>query len=173
METEMKKAKKAKVKPSTSGVPHQPLTPGQRQEIKEAFDLFDTEGAGVIDAKELRVAMRALNFDPKSQEIKNMIAEVDHDGHGVIQFEDFLKLMAKKTSVKPARVEMKNAFRLFIDDGSTQITVRHLQRISRELGENMNEEELQDIIDEADRKGDGTINEEDFERVMKKTNLFS
>ena len=49
------------------------LTEEQRQEIKEAFDLFDTEGAGVIDARELKVAMRALGFEPKRDEIKKMI----------------------------------------------------------------------------------------------------
>ena len=37
----------------------------QKQEIKEAFDLFDTDGSGSIDAKELKVAMRALGFEPK------------------------------------------------------------------------------------------------------------
>jgi centrin-1 len=41
------------------------LTEEQRQEIKEAFDLFDTDGSGSIDAKELKVAMRALGFEPK------------------------------------------------------------------------------------------------------------
>lgn len=45
------------------------LTEEQRQEIKEAFDLFDTDGSGCIDAKELKVAMRALGFEPKKEEV--------------------------------------------------------------------------------------------------------
>ena len=49
------------------------LTEEQKQEIKEAFDLFDTEGVGQIDAKELKVAMRALGFEPKKEEIRKMI----------------------------------------------------------------------------------------------------
>ena len=36
----------------------------------------------------------------------------------------------------------------------------------------MTDEELQEMIDEADRDGDGVINLEDFMRIMKKTNLF-
>jgi centrin-1 len=47
-----------------------------------------------------------------------------------------------------------------------------LKRVSKELGENMSDEELQEMIDEADRDGDGEISEEDFLRIMKKTNLF-
>lgn len=49
------------------------LTNEQKEEIKEAFDLFDTEGSGKIDAKELKVAMRALGFEPKKEEIRNII----------------------------------------------------------------------------------------------------
>ena len=51
----------------------QELTEEQKQEIKEAFDLFDTDGSGTIDAKELKVAMRALGFEPKKEEIRKMI----------------------------------------------------------------------------------------------------
>ena len=36
----------------------------------------------------------------------------------------------------------------------------------------MNDEELQEMIDEADRDGDGAISEADFLRIMSKTNLF-
>jgi centrin-1 len=46
------------------------LTEDQKAEIKDAFELFDTEGTGVIDAKELKVAMRALGFEPKKEEAR-------------------------------------------------------------------------------------------------------
>ncbi|XP_042520372.1 caltractin-like [Macadamia integrifolia] len=42
---------------------HHGLTQQKRQEIKEAFELFDTDGSGTIDAKELNVAMRSLGFE--------------------------------------------------------------------------------------------------------------
>ena len=47
------------------------------------------------------------------------------------------------------------------------------KRVAKELGEWMTDEELQKMIDEADRDGDGEVNEEEFLPVMKKTNLFS
>ncbi len=49
-------------------------------EIKEGFDLFDTDGSENIDARELKVALRALGFEPKKDEMKRVIAEVDKDG---------------------------------------------------------------------------------------------
>ena len=72
------------------------LTEEQKQEIREAFDLFDTDGSGSIDAKELKVAMRALGFEPKREEIKKLISEVDKDGTGVIDFPEFLDMMTAK-----------------------------------------------------------------------------
>ena len=73
------------------------LTEEQKQEIKEAFDLFDTDGQG-IESKELKLAMRALGFQPKVEELKAMIAEIDKNGNGVIDFPEFLNLMTQRIS---------------------------------------------------------------------------
>lgn len=67
---------------------------------------------------------------------------------------------------------MLKAFRLFDDDQTGKITFKNLKRVACELGETLSDEELQEMIDEADRDGDGEINEEEFFRVMKKTNFF-
>jgi len=42
------------------------LTEDEVEEIKEAFDLFDTDGSGSIDPKELRAAMQSLGFEAKN-----------------------------------------------------------------------------------------------------------
>ncbi|CAK4072137.1 unnamed protein product [Aphanomyces euteiches] len=148
------------------------LTEEQKQEIREAFDLFDTDGSGTIDAKELKVAMRALGFEPKKEEIKKMISDIDKDGSGTIDFTEFLEMMTSKMSEKDSREEILKAFRLFDDDETGKISFRNLKRVAKELGENMTDEELQEMIDEADRDGDGEINEEEFLRIMKKTSLY-
>lgn len=61
-----------------------------------------------------------------------------------------------------------NYFKLF----SGKISFKNLKRVARELGENLTDEELHEMIDEADRDGDGEINQEEFLRIMKKTSLY-
>ncbi|XP_058049212.1 uncharacterized protein LOC131203238 isoform X2 [Ahaetulla prasina] len=118
------------------------------------------------------VAMRALGFEPKKEEIKKMIADAGKDGSITINFEDFLAMMTTKMNEKDSKEEILKAFRLFDDDGTGKISFKNLKRVSKELGENLTDEELQEMIDEADRDGDGEINEEEFLRIMKKTNLY-
>jgi Ca2+-binding EF-hand superfamily protein len=160
----------ARIQPQRKG--RTELTEEQRQEIKEAFDLFDTDGSGSIDAKELKVAMRALGFEPRKEEVRKMISEIDRDGSGTIEFPEFLEMMAAKMAERDPREEILKAFRLFDRDNKGKISFADLKAVSRELGENLTDEELQEMIDEADRDGDGLISEEEFLRIMKKTNLF-
>lgn len=75
-------------------------------------------------------------------------------------------------SEKDSREEILKAFRLFDDDETGKITFRNLKRVAKELGENMTDEELAEMIEEADRDGDGEINEDEFLRIMKKTSLY-
>lgn len=148
------------------------LTEEQRQEIREAFDLFDTDGSGTIDAKELKVAMRALGFEPKKEEIRKLIADIDKNGSGTVDFSEFLEMMTVKMGERDSRDEMLKAFRLFDDDETGKISFKNLKRVAMELGEKMTDEELQEMVDEADRDGDGEVNQDEFLRIMKKTNLY-
>uniref|UniRef100_H3D6A1 Centrin 4 n=1 Tax=Tetraodon nigroviridis TaxID=99883 RepID=H3D6A1_TETNG len=148
------------------------LNEEQKQEIKEAFDLFDADGTGTIDVKDLKVAMRALGFEPKKEEIKQMIADIDKEGSGTIDYVDFLNMMTHKMSEKDSKEEIMKAFRLFDDDCTGKISFKNLKRVAKELGETLTDEELQEMIDEADRDGDGEVSEQEFLRIMKKTNLY-
>merc|ERR1712217_108481 len=141
---------------NAGGKKQKELTEEQKQEIKEAFDLFDTDGSGEIDSKELKVAMRALGFEPKKEEIQKMISDVDDDGSGTIGYEEFLKMMTFKILNRDPKDEILKAFRLFDDDETGKISFKNLKRVAKELGERMTDEELQEMIDEADRDGDGS-----------------
>jgi Ca2+-binding EF-hand superfamily protein len=72
------------------------LTMEQQEVIKKAFDLFDEDGSGSIEEKELQQVMKALGFQAKSAEVKEMMKELDEDKSGTIEFCEFLDKMKEK-----------------------------------------------------------------------------
>ena len=72
--------------------PRPELTDEQKQEVKEAFELFDTDKDGCVDYHELKVAMRALGFDLKKAEVLKILRDHDKTGHGLMDFDDFAKV---------------------------------------------------------------------------------
>lgn len=97
---------------------------------------------------------------------------MDKNATGKLTFDDFLQLMSTKMAEKDSKEEILKAFRLFDEEDKGKITFRDLKRVSQELGENLTNQELQEMIDEADRDGDGEIDQEEFLRIMKKTSLY-
>ncbi|KAJ3112512.1 Calcium-binding component of the spindle pole body (SPB) half-bridge [Phlyctochytrium bullatum] len=146
------------------------LTEEQKMEIKEAFDLFDTDKDSALDYHELKVAMRALGFDVKKAEVLKILREYDKNGQGLIEFEDFNKVMTEKILDRDPLEEIRKAFQLFDDDGTGKISLRNLRRVAKEIGENLDDEELQAMIDEFDLDQDGEINEQEFIAIMTDSN---
>ena len=116
--------------------------------------------------------MRALGFEPSKEEIRKLISQVDTDGSGTVDFPEFLAMMQTKMGERDSREEIIKAFRLFDDDDTGKISFLNLKRVAKELGESITDEELQEMIDEADRDGSGEVSQDDFVRIMEKTNLF-
>merc|ERR1712230_12016 len=89
------------------------LSEEQMEEIREAFGLFDGDASGAIDVRELKAAMRALGFEVKNEELKKMVADVDNDGNGIIEFSEFLGMMTAKMGEKDTREDIEKVFKLF------------------------------------------------------------
>ena len=143
------------------------LTEDEIYEIKEAFDLFDTDGGGSIDPKELREAMNSLGLETRNQTIYQMISDLDSDNSGSIEFKEFLELMTARMSDRDTKEDIKKVYKIF-DDNQGGITKRSLMKVAKELGETMDESELTEMIERADSNGDGIVSFEDFYNIMTK-----
>merc|ERR1712167_110733 len=145
------------------------LSEKEMKEVKEAFDLFDGDGSGNIDAKELYVAIQALGFSPTQEEVDTMVKDIDADGNATIEFNEFVDMMSGKMGGKDPVEELKKAFAMFDTEGKGKISFKDMQRVATEIGEAMKEGELQEVIDEC---GDGSgISEAAFIEIMKEQNL--
>lgn len=146
------------------------LTEDEVLEIKEAFDLFDSDKSGEIDTDELKQALKNLGIDAKNQTLANMMADLDKDHSGKIDFNEFIDMMTAKMSDRDTREDLEKVFRLFLGDEekADKITLKHLKRVARELNENMSEEELQEMITRADLNKDQGVDFEEFYQIMTK-----
>ena len=77
-------------------------------------------------------------------------------------------MMTGKMGDRDSPEEIRRVFKLFDDDETGKISFRNLKRVARELGENMTDEELQEMIDRADSNGDGAVSMDDFYNIMTK-----
>lgn len=143
------------------------LSEEQKQEIREAFELFDCDKDNEIDYNELKVALRALGIELKKNAVKSILKLYNiKDEGGTITFEQFNEIVTDMLLEREPTDEIVRAFKLFDEDDCGKITFRNLKKISRELGENLTDEELRCMIDEFDRSGDGSINFEEFLGIM-------
>lgn len=148
------------------------LTDDQKAEIEEAFRLLDVDGDGLISTHDIKIALRSIGFEPTKKEILHMIDDADASANGVISLPVFIRMMTKKRDEMNPDEEIRRAFKLFADEESNGIRLADIKRVSLELGEALTDEELRDIIEEADRDNDGIISFEEFVYVMRKTSMF-
>ena len=137
------------------------------EQIKEAFNLFDADGSGAIDAEEMALAMKGLGFgDQPREEIEKMIKSIDTDANGLIEYKEFEKMMKSKMAQKDSPEEILKAFQLFDLDKVGKITFNNLKEVAKLLGENPGDDVLQEMIAEADEDRDGAVSFEEFKNVM-------
>ncbi|KAG6512413.1 hypothetical protein ZIOFF_030524 [Zingiber officinale] len=169
------------------------LTEEQIAFFKEAFSLFDKDGNGIlsplsrfylkcnprlsamcllvaflccITTKELGTIMRSLGQNPSEAELRDMISEVDADQNGTIDFLEFLNLMTRKTKDADSEEELMEAFKVFDKDSNGFISAQELRHVMATLGEKFTDEEVDEMIREADINGDGQVDYQEFVQMM-------
>eukprot|EP01095_Lingulamoeba_sp_RSL-Kostka_P009014 TRINITY_DN3077_c0_g3_i1.p1 TRINITY_DN3077_c0_g3~~TRINITY_DN3077_c0_g3_i1.p1 ORF type:complete len:158 (-),score=70.54 TRINITY_DN3077_c0_g3_i1:68-541(-) len=136
-------------------------------ELKDAFSLFDKDGDGKITTKELGIVMRSLGQKPTDAKLNEMIAAVDEDRNGTIEFEEFLKMMVKKMNTAETEDEVRAAFRVFDKNSDGFITAAELRYVLTNLGEKLRDDEVEELLSFADSNQDGVVDYNEFLTMMK------
>lgn len=153
----------------------QTISEYSRRELKEAFSKCDPEGTGVTSIKNLKTILRSLGFEPRNDEIRILTEKIEGNGKqqkDKVTFRELSNLLSEKLDERNGIREMHAAFELFDSDFKGYITVDDLRRVAGELGETIAEDQLKEMILEADTRGSGNVCEDDFYTVMKKTALY-
>jgi len=137
--------------------------------LKKAFDTFDVEKKGSIGTQMVRTIFTMLGITTTEQILNEIIAEVDTDGSGELEFEEFVTLAAKfmvEEDAEAMQQELKEAFRLYDKEGNGYISTKTLKEILKELDDKLTNDELDMIITEIDTDGSGTVDFDEFMEVM-------
>lgn len=159
------RSKKSKIPPRDT------LTEQQRKEIEEAFDILDTEGSGKIDQGDLHVALRALGFEPRKDEVKKLMSDNDKENSGTINKQQFVEIFRAKWGETDPPDLLQLAFELYDKEESGTLNLDNLRDVTEMIGENATIEELQEMMDEAAgvRAGEDSawdITVEQFMKIM-------
>ncbi|KAL3450053.1 hypothetical protein BJX65DRAFT_271273 [Aspergillus insuetus] len=142
------------------------LTQDQIAQFKEVFAVFDKDGTGDITADELGEVMRSLGQNPTDTELQDIIDELDVDRTGTIDFDEFLILMSRKVKDSDPEAELREAFAVFDQDKSGTISADELRRVLRSIGDDVSDADVDEMLRMADVNGDGSIDYEEFVRLM-------
>ena len=138
-------------------------------EIKEAMELFDANGDGKINAKEIRGAMQNIGFDEKNPTVYEVITELDNPrskNAGGATFNDFCQTVNYRVPEKESTEDLRKVFNLFVDDPVSGTTsLESIKRVADELGENIEEVELNAMLNKASKAG-AKLTFDDFVAIM-------
>ena len=147
-------------KPPTPRRP--PLNAGQKEEFRSAFNLFDADNSGYIDEDELANVMRSLGLDLDANELHLLFIEMDVDGGGTIDFDEFCVVMAQgQDGVEQSSAEVADAIFNMIDlDSSGTVETSELKNLLRRF--EMGDDEIDNAVALFDVDHDGTITKKEF-----------
>lgn len=137
--------------------------------LKNAFDTFDVEKKGSIGVVMIGTILSMLGVQTTDKMLQDIISEVDEDGSGELEFEEFVTLASRfmvEEDAEAMQQELKEAFRLYDKEGNGYITTSTLKEILKELDDKLTSEELDMIITEIDTDGSGTVDYDEFMEVM-------
>jgi len=137
--------------------------------LKNAFDTFDVEKKGSIGTVMIGTILGMLGISLDEKMLADIISEVDEDGSGELEFDEFITLASRfmvEEDAEAMQQELKEAFRLYDKEGNGYISTSVLKEILKELDDKITNEELDMMIAEIDSDGSGTVDFDEFMEVM-------
>ncbi|XP_045182503.1 neo-calmodulin-like [Mercenaria mercenaria] len=144
--------------------------PGSKQfekDIKDMFKLFDKDGDKSLSTEEISKALKSMGVCLTYKEIQVALKDIGKNKHGKIEFKEFREFLIRQYKSKSLEAQARESFRIFDRDGNGTIDRKELKHAMKMLGEELSDEEVEQMMKEADENGDGKINFEEFLRLWK------
>ena len=141
----------------------------ESEEIRKAFELFDQNGTGKIDPKEIRLAMQSIGYDENNPLMYQIVSELDtplYNKKGGVSFNDFCQTVNNRVPERETTEDLRKVYNLFLENpNANTTTLASIKRVADELGENIEEAELNAMLLKASKAGPN-LTFEDFVAIM-------
>eukprot|EP01123_Difflugia_compressa_P001147 TRINITY_DN1130_c0_g1_i3.p1 TRINITY_DN1130_c0_g1~~TRINITY_DN1130_c0_g1_i3.p1 ORF type:complete len:326 (-),score=71.81 TRINITY_DN1130_c0_g1_i3:169-1044(-) len=134
------------------------------RDLKEAFDIFDKESSGSITSSNLGDILRSLGQNPTDDEVNKMVAKIDQDGNGTIDFDEFSDFMASAETASTSSLD--SAFKAIDENGNGKLDIGELKDVLTKLGEKPNDKQLESMMYAAGQSPEGEIDFDKFVKLM-------
>lgn len=143
-------------------------------DLKKAFDMLDEDGSGTIAPAEIMKYFEKMGLLQKNKLVYQLILEMDADGSGAIDFEEFLKFVTGRVNEKTPnlRDEIAKIFAFYDKNNNGKVSWNELKQVAQFLGEEMSDEELREMFTKADLDDDGFVTVDDFYNIWTGQNYY-
>ncbi|KAJ8772169.1 hypothetical protein K2173_027346 [Erythroxylum novogranatense] len=135
-------------------------------DLKRVFNQFDTNGDGKISLDELGDVLKSMGSTYTQAELDRVMKDVDADKDGFINLEEFSHLCRSSSGVS----DLRDAFDLYDQNKDGLISSAELHKVLNSLGIRCSAEECVKMISSVDSDGDGSVNFEEFQKMMATNN---
>jgi len=153
------KAAEEKEKLMTTG-----LSESRIKELKEAFSIFDKNGDGGISNDELRIFLETLGQKPSDKDIAMLMKEVDEDGNGEIDFDEFIQMMVTLLNPQDKEDDVAKVYAMFDPHKKGYIKADDLMAALTASEDALSVKDVEELIGACDKTSEGHI---DFKSLVK------
>lgn len=163
----MARRSRAQPQPDSKKIPD--FTPTDVKELKEAFDIFDREGNGIIQIGDMLDYLESLSVNSKYSTVFNLVARLEKEFPDGINFKEFLEHAQFLLGGIEDEDGLSRLFETLDIDSKEYLDKERLRELAREIGENISEEELDELIEESYECPNGKVDIDSFYRMMIKS----
>ena len=142
------------------------IPPETLEDMKALWDVFDMDATNHVPIRELRTIMRALDIDLKPEELEIVRKQIDPDSEGFIRFERLQAVMEEKLKDVDTYEDLIEQFKHLDREACGKIPNPLFKQYMMTMGRKMTLEEFDDLMKEADPKGEGMVDIEEFSQRL-------
>merc|ERR1711935_603190 len=141
-------------------------TDAQQKAVKDAFGQFDKKSEGQIKVGDIGSAMKKMGHNITPEFLEKWEEDIDQDGTGYVEFEEFETLVRRKIQEDEDERELKEIFRVLDKEKKGEVNTSELRWILKSLGDDLTEEDIDDMIADVDTDGSGWVDYDEFSKLM-------